>query len=91
MAKVRQPYPEVRFVPWIGRDVEPGEVVGVPDDELASYLEAGWEPADSATGKAGQKLLDEGRITVLAGATDAAAPAEPAPAEPSPATSLEGN
>lgn len=28
MAKVKQPYGETRFVPWIGRDVKPGEVVG---------------------------------------------------------------
>lgn len=26
MAKVKQPYGETRFVPWIGRDVKPGEV-----------------------------------------------------------------
>lgn len=42
MAKVTQPYPEERFVPWLGLNVAPGETVEVPDDDLASYLEAGW-------------------------------------------------
>jgi hypothetical protein len=43
VAKVKQPYDETRYVPWVGRDVAPGEVVTVPDDDLASYVEAGWE------------------------------------------------
>ena len=42
MAKVKQPYEQTRFVPWIGRDVAPGEVVTVPDDDAVSYVEAGW-------------------------------------------------
>ena len=53
MAKVKQPYEETRFVPWIGRDVDPGEVVTVPDADVASYVEAGWvqvgEPKASKT------------------------------------------
>lgn len=66
MARVRQPYDEERHVPWLGdRLVEPGEVVAVPDADLASYLEAGWYPADAATKKAGRKLLDTGVISVL--------------------------
>lgn len=67
MARVRQPYAEERRVPWLDdRMVEPGEVVAVPDADLASYLEAGWYPANAATKKAGRKLLDDGVITVLA-------------------------
>lgn len=42
MAKVKQPYGERRFVAWLGREVDPGEVVEVPDKDLLSYLEAGW-------------------------------------------------
>lgn len=56
MAKIRQPYPEERFVPWIGTNVKPGAVVEVPDGDLPSYLEAGWEPADTATKKAAADL-----------------------------------
>lgn len=44
MARVKQPFDERRMVPWIGREVDPGEVVEVPDADLASYLEAGWQP-----------------------------------------------
>lgn len=69
MAKIRQPYDEVRYVPWLDRDVAPGEVVTVPDVDLASYLEAGWEPADTSTKAAGRKLAQAGTITVLAGHT----------------------
>jgi hypothetical protein len=64
VAKIKQVYGEVRFVPWIGRDVEPGEVIDVPDTELASYLEAGWEPADDDTVGAHQALLKTGEVTV---------------------------
>lgn len=56
MAKVRQPYGELRFVPWLGREVGPGEVVDVPDRDLPSYLEAGWEPGDAATKKIAAEL-----------------------------------
>lgn len=62
--KVKQPYGELRFVPWIGRNVEPGEVVEVPETDLASYLEAGWEPADKATTARHQQLLADGTVTV---------------------------
>lgn len=64
MAKVKQPYGETRFVPWIGRDVKPGEVVEVPESDLPGYLEAGWEPADKATTAAHQQLLADGVVTV---------------------------
>jgi len=57
MAKVRQAFGETRFVPWIGRDVQDGEVLDVPDGELAGYLEGGWEPADKATVAVQQQLL----------------------------------
>lgn len=79
MAKVKQVYGEVRHVPWLGRDVQPDEVVDVPEEELAGYLEAGWEPADKATRAAQQKLWEDGKVTVGA----------PAPApEPAPATDV---
>ncbi len=51
MAKVRQPYPEPRFVPWLGIMVNPGQVVEVPDDDLASYVEAGWQPVEAKVAK----------------------------------------
>lgn len=78
MAKLKQPFDEARTVPWLGHVlVEPGEVVTVPDADLASWLEGGWEPADAATRKAGRKLLDDGVITVLAGVTDQANAEQP--------------
>ncbi len=68
MAKIKQPYDEPREVPALGyQTVNPGDEVDVPDDHLASYLEAGWVPADTATKKAGERLYAEGAITVLAG------------------------
>lgn len=67
MAKVKQPFPDARFVPWAGRNVDPGEVLDVADDELPSYLEGGWEPGDPKTRKAGEQLLTDKAITVLAG------------------------
>lgn len=74
MAKVKQPYPEPRRVPWLDdRMIAPGEVVAVPDDQLPSWLEAGWIPADARTRAAGRKLLADKVITVLA--DDTAAPA----------------
>jgi hypothetical protein len=78
VAKLKQPFDEARVVPWMGHIiVEPGAVVTVPDEDLASYLEGGWEPADAATKRAGKKLLDDGVITVLAGVTDQAEVAQP--------------
>ncbi len=44
MARVKQPYDERRWVGWLGREVDPGETVEVPDRDLASYLESGWQP-----------------------------------------------
>lgn len=57
MARVKQPYDEERFVPWIGRTVKPGEIVEVPDGDLVNYLEAGWTAAqDKDTKRAVEKL-----------------------------------
>lgn len=57
MARVKQPYDDERFVPGVGRLVQPGEIVEVPDDELPNYLEAGWSAAqDKETKKAVEKL-----------------------------------
>ncbi|MCX4468725.1 hypothetical protein OOK41_31630 [Micromonospora sp. NBC_01655] len=57
MARVKQPYDEARFVPWIGRSVAPGDIVEVPDEDLANYLEAGWTAAqDKDTKRAVEKL-----------------------------------
>ncbi|WP_319460087.1 hypothetical protein [Micromonospora sp. RTP1Z1] len=52
MARVKQPFGEERFVPWIGRIVEPGETVEVPDGDLVNYLEAGWQPGQDKETKA---------------------------------------
>lgn len=57
--KVKNAFGETRYVPGLGREVQDGEVVEVGDDELASYLEGGWEPADKATVAAHQHLLAE--------------------------------
>ena len=64
MAKVKQSFGETRFVPGLGREVEDGEVIEVPDGELASYLEGGWRPADKQTTAAHQQLLADGTVTV---------------------------
>lgn len=57
MARVKFPHDEEHFVPWIGRTVQPGEIVEVPDSDLESYLEAGWSAAqDKETRKAVEKL-----------------------------------
>lgn len=48
MAKVKQPFDEERYVPWLGRVVRPGETVDVPDDEVDSYLAGGWQPVGRA-------------------------------------------
>ncbi|OKI47306.1 hypothetical protein [Micromonospora sp. CB01531] len=58
MARVKQPYDEERFVPWLGRNVAPGEVVEVPERDLASYVEAGWQPDK---GKGGKPAASEGQ------------------------------
>jgi hypothetical protein len=49
---VKQPYDERRWVPWLGREVEPGEIVEVPDGDLASYLQSGWQPGQDKETKA---------------------------------------
>lgn len=76
MPKIKQVYGETRFVPWLGRDVGDGEVVDVPDADLAGYLEAGWEPADKATKAAHRQLYDDGVVTVGSFPAKAAAPAD---------------
>ena len=77
MAKVRQSYGETRFVPWLGRDVDDGDVVDVPDNDLPSYLEAGWQPADEATTVAHRELLADGTVTVGEFQAEPAGEAEP--------------
>ena len=52
MARVRQPYDEPVDVPWLGRVVNPGQVVDVPDEDLDSYLAAGWQPAEAGASTA---------------------------------------
>lgn len=76
MAKIKNAFGETRFTPWLGRDVAADEVVEIPDDELAGYLEGGWEPADKATKAAQQKLWADGKVTV------GAPPPPPPPVEP---------
>lgn len=57
MARVKAQFEERRWVPWIGREVDPGEIVEVPDGDLPNYLEAGWSAAqDKETKKAVEKL-----------------------------------
>jgi len=55
VAKVRQPYNERRYVPWLGREVDPGQVVDVPDKDLAAYLAAGWTQDEPARKSATEK------------------------------------
>lgn len=58
--KVRQPYDEPVVVPALDqRTVNPGQVVTIPEDQLASFLSAGWKPADADTRKAAEKLAGE--------------------------------
>lgn len=47
MAKVKPPaaWEYAHYVAWLDRSVDPGEVVEVPDKDLPSYLEGGWEKA----------------------------------------------
>ncbi|MFE7868846.1 hypothetical protein ACFUYE_00640 [Micromonospora humida] len=59
MARVKQPFDERRWVPWIGREVDPGEIVEVPDADLPSYLEAGWLAAQDKTKSQVEKLRKE--------------------------------
>ncbi len=59
MAKVRQPYDEPVVVPALDhRTVNPGQVVTVDDREVASFLAAGWTPADADTKKTAAKRAD---------------------------------
>lgn len=60
MARVKQPYDEERYVPWLGRNVAPGEIVEVPERDLASYLEAGWTAAQDKETKRAVEKLDKG-------------------------------
>jgi hypothetical protein len=62
--KVRQPYDEPRHVPWLGRVIEPDEVVSIPDDQLAHYMEARWEPADDRTMAAAMELIRQGLVSL---------------------------
>lgn len=64
MAKVKNTFGEKRYVPWLGVEVESGKVVDVPDEDLASYLEGGWAPADKPTTVRHKELLAEGTVTV---------------------------
>jgi len=94
MPKVKQVFGETRYVPWVGRDVEDGEVIDVGDDELASYLEGGWEAADKATADTHQQLLAdraEGKRGVTVGTLKKAKAAKPetAKAEPEGNTEVE--
>ncbi|MFG3702383.1 hypothetical protein ACGF5C_31550 [Micromonospora sp. NPDC047620] len=45
-------------VPWLGRRVEPGEIVEVPDGDLPNYLEAGWTAAQDKETKRAVERLD---------------------------------
>lgn len=70
MARVKSPYDEPREVPWLERidehPVQPGEVVDVPEEMLASFVEAGWYPADGETRDRALALLDEGTVSAVA-------------------------
>lgn len=48
MAKVRLIAPEERRVPWLGRTVQPDEVVDVPDRQFDAYVcQAGtWQAVE---------------------------------------------
>ena len=50
MAKVKTPatWDRTHYVPWLQRDVEPGQVVDVPDHDLESYLASGWTQEKAA-------------------------------------------
>jgi hypothetical protein len=59
VAKIRNPFPEERQLPWLAdRVVAPDEVVEVPDAHLDSYLEAGWIDASAPTIKPTTKVKD---------------------------------
>lgn len=81
MPKIRQPYGEPRDVPWLGRTVRPGEVVTVPEADLASYLEAGWEPVDATTHARAAQLRADGVVTVGGEPADGPLPVVLAPGE----------
>ncbi|MGA4726292.1 hypothetical protein ACPB67_02630 [Micromonospora taraxaci] len=61
MARVKQPYDERRWVPGVGREVDPGETVEIPNGDLASYLEAGWQPGQDKETKALVDALRKGQ------------------------------
>lgn len=44
MAKVKPPasWEHPHYVAWLERNVDPGQVVEVPDNDLDAYLAAGW-------------------------------------------------
>jgi hypothetical protein len=47
--RIRNTHGETRVLPWSGdREVEPGDVIDVPADQLDSYVEAGWDDVDAA-------------------------------------------
>ncbi len=56
MAKVKSPYADL--MENAGRMVGPGEVIEIPDSDLASYLEVRWEPADKQTKALADKLRE---------------------------------
>lgn len=50
MAKVKTPttWEHQHYVAWLERNVDPGESVDVPDDDLPSYVAAGWQEVKAA-------------------------------------------
>lgn len=50
MAKVKPPaaWEHTHYVPWLQRDVDPGQTVDVPDEDVPSYLEGGWTEVKAA-------------------------------------------
>lgn len=46
MPKMRSPYDEARYVPSLGREVQPDEVAEVPADRVENFAAAGWTPVD---------------------------------------------
>lgn len=54
--KVRSPYDEPVDQPWLGRVVNPGQVVDIPADLLPNFVAAGWKPADPEASKAAKEL-----------------------------------
>lgn len=50
MAKVKPPagWDGPHYVAWLERNVDPGQVVEVPDDDVPSYVEGGWQEVKAA-------------------------------------------